>query len=1165
MADVFRGSLRGGRWLALLCLLGMLSGAHAAVTLVDNGEAKAVIVANGQTKQAVNLQAYLQKISGALLPIVATRAEAPARQAAVVLQLVDKVPGASARATAKQAYRLQAGDATLTLTAATDLGLHFAVWGLLEDHLGCRFYDYRVAFFRSIGPGFEVTPARATIRFDTLDDLQEPAFQHRALVYVGGADEWMQRNRGGGLPTYPTGGSVTAVHNFYQYVEPKQYFATHPEWYPLRDGKRQTDWAFGLCGTNAALAQEMAQNLMTKTMAKWKDPDVVIPLAQGDGFTKCECPDCRALVAREGSEMAPILLLLNRILEHTSTLYPQLQVITFSYFDTLNAPKTLKPHPNLWINVVSSARSATPAGDQVGSIRTNRSNKDYRESLLAWPKVAPGRVTVWDWAMTGDPLTEWPNIYFLPDNVRFWQEAGLTDVSVQVNYGGGNWSWLRNWLFLKVAWNPHVDADALVRQFVRDYYGPKAAPAIETYLRGTKAAYEAVEQSYVPSGVRWSYFANNLRVKMFPPTVLARLDGLLTEAERAAGKEKEPIYAQHVTEARATTTDIFMLHQLKAERPDAPLQVAKGADGSRWLVPGGSPDALPRLRRLTELYTPRQDTSIALPTEPGPEREIAGLGANFGGQIAALANPRYAVDVTPAARGQLTSLIERASGKEILAVDGTEFGYRDLFAGIPAQVWTLGDAQPARVQTETVLSPIYWGYTRANRLTRTVGFTADGAGVTIGRRYTQDKNGGLAKDFRFTTRWMLTLPTPAQARVVVRGGGIERMLDLRFIKAGGIKGAQVGEKLPGADFMVEHINDVVAVSDAQVTALPVTKAEGMITLQLDRGDGVLVALSLPADGCERVDVQPVVNKRLLIVTLVATSRAMDKEAKAYDLPAQTLHVSAVPPAKRIAVTEEPPAVVAPKIRVTGPGRAINEIDGAELCWVPAGAFLMGSTATEGSADERPQRKVTLDGYWMYRYPVTLAQYQAYAKAANREMPALAWGQGMHLDATTDDGRFPFLSNWYDAEAYARWAGGALPTEAQWEKAARGTDGRRYPWGHAWDPTRAVALEQSSDRCLSGSMPVGSTPAGASPYGVEDMAGNVFEWVNDWYQYDAYTKAPAVNPRGPATGTHKVLRGGDSMWDERFARTACRMIMPPQVSDWIKNGFRVAIPAVAGEK
>ena len=194
---------------------------------------------------------------------------------------------------------------------------------------------------------------------------------------------------------------------------------------------------------------------------------------------------------------------------------------------------------------------------------------------------------------------------------------------------------------------------------------------------------------------------------------------------------------------------------------------------------------------------------------------------------------------------------------------------------------------------------------------------------------------------------------------------------------------------------------------------------------------------------------------------------------------------------------------------------VNPKDGAEMVWVPAGEFLMGSTGDEVNWDERPQRNVYLDGYWIYKTEVTVAQYRKFCEATNREMPeAPEWG--WKEDHPVVD------VSWQDAADYAEWAGASLPTEAQWEKAARGTDGRKFPWGNEWDGGRCA---NSVSGRLKGTKPVGSYPSGASPYGCLDMAGNVWEWCAGWYDEDYYRKAPSNNPPGPASGSHRVLRGG----------------------------------------
>jgi len=233
-------------------------------------------------------------------------------------------------------------------------------------------------------------------------------------------------------------------------------------------------------------------------------------------------------------------------------------------------------------------------------------------------------------------------------------------------------------------------------------------------------------------------------------------------------------------------------------------------------------------------------------------------------------------------------------------------------------------------------------------------------------------------------------------------------------------------------------------------------------------------------------------------------------------------------------TPPSPRVVPPAPSLQGTPRSgkvrVNPRDGAEMVYVPAGEFIMGS---EDYSDEKPQRKVHLDGYWMHRYPVTVAQYRRFCSETRRKMPNPPhWGW-------KDD--HPIVSvSWHDANAYAEWAGVALPTEAQWEKAARGTDGRQYVWGNQWPPPPMVGnfadetagpmyalrlIIAGYEDGYAETSPVGAFHAGASPYGCLDMAGNVWEWCADWYDSGYYAKAPNRNPAGPASGTTRVLRGG----------------------------------------
>ncbi len=215
-------------------------------------------------------------------------------------------------------------------------------------------------------------------------------------------------------------------------------------------------------------------------------------------------------------------------------------------------------------------------------------------------------------------------------------------------------------------------------------------------------------------------------------------------------------------------------------------------------------------------------------------------------------------------------------------------------------------------------------------------------------------------------------------------------------------------------------------------------------------------------------------------------------------------------------------------------------DGMRLMRVPAGPFWMGSNQSPWTFEE-PRHKVTLNEFWIDQTEITNAMFRRFVEQTGYETRAEQVGWGFVYNGKQEtqvngaDWQHPFgpdsniigqdknpvvQVSWADAQAYCAWAGRRLPTEAEWEKAARGTDGRLYPWGDQIDCAHA-----NYAGCTGGITAVDAYPAGASPYGVLDMSGNVWQWVADWYQADYYTRSPADNPTGPATGERKVHRGG----------------------------------------
>ncbi|HEY3376421.1 MAG TPA: SUMF1/EgtB/PvdO family nonheme iron enzyme, partial [Armatimonadota bacterium] len=244
----------------------------------------------------------------------------------------------------------------------------------------------------------------------------------------------------------------------------------------------------------------------------------------------------------------------------------------------------------------------------------------------------------------------------------------------------------------------------------------------------------------------------------------------------------------------------------------------------------------------------------------------------------------------------------------------------------------------------------------------------------------------------------------------------------------------------------------------------------------------------------------------------------------------------------------------------------NATDGAAMVWVPAGTFPMGSIGGVGDANERPVHSVSHDGYWIYKYEVTVAQYRAFCTATSRALPPFPSGKSWTGKTGWGDPalqQHPIVNvTWDDASAYAEWARVQLPTEAQWEYAARGARGNNYPWGgtateldqyNGCDWTKCANAYNSFPLGKS-TWPVGSFPLGASWCGAQDMAGNVWEWCADWY--DEYTSVPLYNPSGPLDGVSHVLRGGS--WKdnaEYYCRTAHRESLYYLDSSKDNYGFR----------
>jgi formylglycine-generating enzyme required for sulfatase activity len=229
-------------------------------------------------------------------------------------------------------------------------------------------------------------------------------------------------------------------------------------------------------------------------------------------------------------------------------------------------------------------------------------------------------------------------------------------------------------------------------------------------------------------------------------------------------------------------------------------------------------------------------------------------------------------------------------------------------------------------------------------------------------------------------------------------------------------------------------------------------------------------------------------------------------------------------------------------------------DGAPMVLVPAGEFTMGSP--QGDDDEQPVHRVFLDSFYLDTFEVTNGRFAKFVAAIQSEPP---WGFADQETPVVHAEQPVRWVNWLEATGYCLWAGKRLPTEAEWEKAARGTDGRPYPWGpEPPTPAHAVFGLKEGTETVS---PIGNRDKGRSPYGVHDLAGNLYEWVTDWYDDAFYTLQPTINPRGPGEGTAKVQRGGSYINNPYRLRASFRTKGDPTEHD-PHVGFRCAQDAPA---
>jgi hypothetical protein len=470
----------------------------ANIEIAENGLAKAVIVIAPDAPEpeqhaATELAYYLQQITGAKFEIVSSCAAGTSRL------LVG--PKAAKLACPDFSTDGLGAEGIVNLTVGSDLilaggyprGTLYAVYTFLEDQLGCRWWSSTES----------TIPKRPTLNVGNLNIRYVPPLEYREPYWFDAFDgDWAVRNKCNGhaerLDTKRGNKHVYEgfVHTFYPLIPPEKYFKDHPGWFSEIKGKRTYEHA-QLCLTNEEMRKELVKNLKERLR---KNPAATIAsVSQNDWHGNCQCSLCSAIEKEEGSPAGLLLRFINAVAADIEQEFPQVAISTLAYQYTREPPKQTKPRHNVIVQLCSIECSfSKPLADE--------RNKKFRDDIIGWSNIC-NRLYIWDYTTNfRHHIMPHPNLRVLGPNVKFFADHNVKGIFEQGAYGtaGAEMAELRAWVLAKLLWNPALDGQMLIDEFIEGYYGPAgggfdqsglrppAAPHIEEYL---KVTHDAVETS----------------------------------------------------------------------------------------------------------------------------------------------------------------------------------------------------------------------------------------------------------------------------------------------------------------------------------------------------------------------------------------------------------------------------------------------------------------------------------------------------------------------------------------------------------------------------------------------------------------------------------------------------------------------------------------------
>lgn len=493
---------------------------------------------------AAELAAFLKQSTGAGFPVVAeTEAgDGPCLLVGFGQKARALDPDRKVAAFGPEEFVIETHPPHLLLAGGRPRGTLYAVYTFLEDQLGCRWFSSTV----------QRVPPHPTLAIGPLHNHQRPGFEYREpFAYDSYDGDWSVRNKCNGHSSRldaGRGGQITYqgfVHTFLDLVPPARYFAEHPEYYSEINGKRTADRS-QLCLTNPEVVDVVTANVLERL--KDAPPSSIVSVSQNDWAGWCGCTRCREVGREEGGVSGPLLRFVNQVAERVEKVRPDVAIDTLAYQQSRRPPRLVRPRPNVIVRLCSIECSFSHPLSAPGA------NRPFAADIEGWSKICQ-RLYIWDYVTDfAHYVQPHPNFKVLQPNLAFFAANGVKGVFEQGSYQspGGEFQELRSWVLAKLLWNPRVDTNRLVDEFLAGVYGP-AAPDVRRY-------FDLIHAAVARSGDHLGCYSPPTAAFLSRETI-ARADQLWEAAEQAALKAGDPALLQRVRVGRLPVYYIMMARE----------------------------------------------------------------------------------------------------------------------------------------------------------------------------------------------------------------------------------------------------------------------------------------------------------------------------------------------------------------------------------------------------------------------------------------------------------------------------------------------------------------------------------------------------------------------------------------------------------------------------